>query len=464
MPERLSAQDASFLYVERPATPMHVGIVAIFEPTGPDWATTQLPALIEQRLDEVPRFRQRLRTVPGHLANPLWVDDTAFDLSYHVRRSALPRPGSMEQLRELAARLHSRLLDRRRPLWELYIVEGLAKGRIAVITKTHQALVDGVTSVDLSEVILDPTPDFVAAGGPEWEPAREPSWYELVAGAVGELVRQPLHVTQTVRAGVGDMRSIAAKLGGTIGALRTAARLAGPPAPASPLNTSTGAQRRYSTVSTDLDVYRRVRARSRERWESLTVNDVVLAAVTGALRSWLLSRGESVDRAAFLRALVPVSVRDGTAGGVASYFVDLPIGEPDPIVRLDRIGFRMKAHNLSGQRIGADALAGLSGFAPPTLHAVGARVAAGLSGRTHNLVITNVPGPQEPRYAAGARLLESYPIVPIPPGHALAIGVTSYVGEVRYGLMGDRDAMADLDTVAELIPDALDELAEVVLA
>ena len=497
--DRLTAQDVSFLYVERPVAPMHIGTVTIcsLPPSGLDW--DRFSALVAARLALVPRFRQRVLGVPGHLANPVWADDSGFDLAYHLRRSALPRPGTREQLLELVARVQSRPLDRARPLWEMYVVEGLARGdggagaslpgagsaqpEIALITKTHQALVDGVTAVDLAQVILDRSPAPAETNGaPAWRPIPQPTWAELVAGAVADSVRSPRRLVNT---GVADIKNTLRRLGdaasGAAAVARAAARFAAQPAPASPLNTQIGAQRRFATVRTNLEDYRLIRARQAPPAArqaagaghlTSTINDVVLTVVAGGLRAWLLSRGESVGRGSYLRALVPVSVRGRGAANsqsgltplltAASYFVDLPIGEPDPLVRLYQVGFRMRAHNVSGQRVGADALTGLSGFAPPTLHVLGARAAGGLSRRAYNLVVTNVPGPQEPRYVAGAQLLESYPVVPLFPGQALSIGVTSYLGNVCIGLNADRDALPDLDVVAQCMTDALDELTVVV--
>ena len=461
MPDRLTPLDVSFLYLEDPTTPMHVGSVAVFEPGEEGFDLARLVLLLRQRIAYVPRYRQRVRSVPGRLGNPVWVDDESFDLTYHVRRSALPRPGTDEQLRELVGRLMSRRLDRSRPLWEVYLVEGLQGGRFAIITKTHQALVDGVGSVDIGQVILDPTPEPSEPPLDTWRPGREPSWPELVAGAMGDLVRSPTAVLDTVRTGVADLTTTAGRVLGTAGEVLAVARTAARPAPESPLNVQIGEQRRFATVTTDLDEYRAIR-----KAHGGDVNDVVLAVVTGALRSWLLTRGRGVQAGTVLRALVPVSVRaaeDGALGNsVSSFVVDLPVGEPSPLIRLHQIGYAMQAHKQSGNAVAADALVGLAGFAPPTLHSLGARVGSTLSRRTFNLTVTNVPGPQTPLYAEGARMLAAFPVVPLSKGQALSIGVNSYDGCVFYGLNADRDAMRDIEVVAEGVTDALRELREAV--
>jgi WS/DGAT/MGAT family acyltransferase len=455
--DRLQPLDVSFLYLEGPTTPMHVGGLAVFEPPADGFDYERFAELVEQRLSLVPRYRQKIKAVPGHLANPVWVDDNDFDLGYHVRRSALPRPGSNDQLRELVARVQSRPLDRHRPLWEMYLVEGLADGRFAVIQKTHYALVDGVNAVDIGQVILDSSPAPRELPEDLWMPQPEPAAVELLIDAVGEVIRRPTALADTVRIGLADARSVATKLTSAAGGVFSVARIAARPAPNSPLNGEIGSQRRFAVARTELADYRKV-----HRQTGGTVNDVVLATVAGAIRGWLLSRGEAVRPASAVRAMVPVSVRDGEGGQlgsrVSSYLVDLPVGEPNPIVRLSQVGYAMRAHKESGQSVGADALAALSGFAPPTLHALGARAASSFTRRLFNLVITNVPGPQFPLYASGAELLEMFPVIPLAAGQAVSIGLTSYNGGVYYGLNADRGHMHDVDVLASLIEESLAEL------
>ena len=462
MPDRLSPLDVSFLYFEEPTTPMHVGGVAVFQEPADGFDHDRLVRLISARIAFVPRYRQRIRWVPGHLANPVWVDDEDFDVTYHVRRSALPKPGTDAQLAELVARVQSRPLDRNRPLWEMYLVEGLSGDRFAIITKTHHAMVDGIGAVDIGQVILDTTPDAREPATDTWRPTPEPSWIELVAGAVAETLHRPTAVIDTLRGGLSELGSAAGRVAGVAGGLLAAATSVARSAPESPLNAVIGEHRRYAMLALDLDDHRRIR-----KAHGGTVNDVVLATVAGALRAWLLTRGEKVGVSTSVRALVPVSIRsedrEGRGGNqVASYLVDLPVGEPSPVMRLHQVSYRMQAHKDSGQAVGAEALVGLAGFSPPTLHSLGARVASGLSKRWFNLVVTNVPGPQQPLYAADARMLAAYPVVPLAKGQALTIGLTSYDGRVFYGLNADRDAMPDVDVLAQCLGDALAELLETV--
>jgi diacylglycerol O-acyltransferase len=457
--ERLTAQDASFLYLEDPDTPMHVGGVLVLECPAGVLDHDSLVDLVRARLPLVPRYRQRVLEVPGHLANPVWVDDPEFDVTYHVRRSALPRPGSEEQLLDLVARLTARPLDRRRPLWEMYLVEGLAGGRSAVITKTHPALVDGLAAIDIGQVILDESPDAGPAPDAEdWQPRRAPGQVGLVWEAWEDYLRRPSAVFETARTAAGDVRATAARWAGVAGGILTAAaRTAVRPAPMSPLNAPIGRQRRVAVARASLDDIKIVR-----KANGGTVNDVLLAVVTGALREWLLSRGEPVVGSTSVRALVPVSVRsdEEDASTVSSLLVDLPVGEPNPRVRLARISYAMRALTQSNQSVGADTLSALSGFAPPTLHALGARAASGLSRRLFNLVVTNVPGPQTPRYAGGARMVEVFPVVPLAKGQGLAIGLTSYDGTVYVGLNADRDSISDVDVLADLIEQEVASLVE----
>ncbi|MGX7679203.1 WS/DGAT/MGAT family O-acyltransferase [Jatrophihabitans sp. DSM 45814] len=460
MADRLSSLDVSFLYLEGAKTPMHMGGLAVFEQPASGFDYDTLAQLIEQRISLVPRYRQKIKSVPGHLGSPVWVDDSGFDLTYHLRRSALPRPGSEDQLRELVGRVQSRPLDRNRPLWEMYLVEGVAGGaseRFALITKTHQAMIDGISAIDIIQVILDASATPRPVLDDHWMADVEPGSVSLVVDAMAELIHRPGAVVDAARIGLADARSLTGRVGKAANALLSAARTVVSSAPVSPLNATIGSQRRFATAKTDLDDYKKVRKQA-----DCTVNDAVLTTLTGAVRGWLLSRGESVSPASLVRAMVPLSVNDPDSDQpnrrVSSFLVDLPVGEPNPIVRLAQVSYAMKAHQESGQSVGADALVALSGFAPPTLHAMGARVASGVSRRLFNVVITNVPGPQAPLYAGQAKMLEMYPVVPLAVGQALSIGLTSYDGGVYFGLNADRDAMYDVDLLASLIEESLAEL------
>jgi diacylglycerol O-acyltransferase len=455
-PPRLSAVDASFLYLEQPRTPMHVGAVGIFETPDGGVDYDRVVETVERRLVTVPRYRQKVRRVPGNLARPVWVDDGEFDIAFHVRRSALPRPGSQAQLTELVARLMSRPLDGDRPLWEMYVVEGLTDGRFAVITKTHQAMVDGIGTVDIGQVLLDPTPAPAEPPDELWMPRPEPSDAQLVAEALAEAVARPGEVVDTVRHAAQDVVAGATRVVRAVGALAGTVVAGGRLAPGSPLGVAVSTQRRFAVARGELDAYRAVRTA-----HGCTVNDVVLTVVAGALRAWLLSRGEPVTASRRVRALVPLWVSPGTAVAgrvVSTLVVDLPVGEPSPTLRLQHVAHAMREHTAGGRSVRAGTLARLGGNAPPTLHALGARAVSGISRRIFNLVVTNVPGPQVPLYAAGARMLEMFPVVPLVAGQGLAIGITSYDGGLFYGLNGDRDALPDIDVVAQTIDEALDEL------
>ena len=465
MSDRLSALDASFLYLEEATTPMHVGAVSLFRRPRSGFDYDRLVELVEQRIGLVPRYRQKVREVPGWFARPVWIDDVDFDITYHVRRSALSKPGSEGQLLELAARLMSRPLDHTRPLWEMTLVEGLSRNRFAVVTKSHQAMVDGIGAVDIGQVILDVSATPRTMPEDLWMPRPEPSGAELVLGAVSEVVARPGEIVDNTRTavlgGLATVRRVTGALGGVADAVRTAAR----PSPGGPLNVPISTQRRLALARTRLDDHRAVR-----RAHGCDINDVVLAVVTGALRNWLLSRGEVVTSSTMIRAMAPQSVRgrhdEGSMLGnrVGSYLVDLPVGEPNPVLRLQHVSHAMRAHKESGQSVGAEALVRLSGFAPPTMHSLGARVASGFSQRIFNLVITNVPGPQFSLYTAGAKLLEMFPVVPLAKNQAVAVGITSYDGGIYYGVNADRDAMSDVGVLAALLEESLDELVTTVTA
>ncbi len=455
MPDRLSALDASFLYLEDSTTPMHVGGVAVFRRPKAGFDYDRLVDLIEQRLSLVPRYRQRVMHVPGRLARPVWVDDPDFDVTYHVRRSALPKPGTDQQLHDLVARLMSRPLDHTRPLWEIYLVEGLARNRTAVITKSHQAMVDGTGAPEIGQVILDVSATPRQPVDTLWMPHPEPSGLQLVVDAVAEVVQRPGELVENVRSAALDTVTTVRKVAGALGGLASAVRTAATPAPGSPLNVRISPQRRFAVARTRLDEFRAIR-----RTHGGTVNDGVLAVISGALRNWLLSRGEVVTAQTTMRAMTPMSIRDDATNGdrVAAYLVDLPVGEPNPVVRLHHVSHAMRAHQESGQQVAAQTLVRFSGFAPPTLHAMGARAASSFSKRLFNVVVTNVPGPQVPLYAAGARMTEMFPVVPLAKNQALSIGVTSYDGGVYFGLNADRDAMSDVDVLAAMVEESVEEL------
>jgi diacylglycerol O-acyltransferase len=466
MPHRLSALDASLLYLEDATTPMHIGGVAVFRRPRTGFDYERLLALIERRLSLVPRYRQRVRHVPGHLARPVWTDDTEFDITHHVRLSALPRPGTGEQLADLVARLMSRPLDPHRPLWEVYLVEGLQRNRFALVTKTHHAMIDGIGAIEIGQVILDVSPNQQDDEQALWMPEPEPGRIQLLADAVSEVVNRPGALVDNARSAVGDMAATMNKLvggvSGVVSALTTAVR----PAPSGPLNVPITAERRFAVARTTLADLKKVRAA-----HGGTVNNVVLAVVAGALRSWLMSRGEVVTSGTTVRAMAPLSVRDvatsntpaGLAGGkVSAYLVDLPVGESSPVVRLQHVAHAMRTNYEAGQPVAADALVRLGGFAPPTLHALGARAASAFSQRIFNILVTNVPGPQVSLYAAGAKMLEMFPVVPLARNQAVSIGVTSYDGGVYFGLNADRTAMPDVDILARMVEESVEELVATV--
>ncbi|OBB40175.1 wax ester/triacylglycerol synthase family O-acyltransferase [Mycobacterium sp. 852002-51961_SCH5331710] len=466
MVTRLSTADASFYHLENTSTPMYVGSLAILRKPRSGLSYETLLATVEQRLPQIPRYRQKVREVTLGLARPVWVDDPDFDITYHIRRSALPSPGSDSQLHELIARLGSRPLDRSRPLWEMYLIEGLAKNRIAIYTKSHQALVNGMTALEIGHVIADRTQKPPEFGEDIWIPLREPSDRQLLLGALGEWIMRPAEQMGAVRSAVVDVATNAGQLVNMgrrfVDVVRTVARGT---APSSPLNTTVSRNRRFTVASGRLEDFRAVRARY-----DCDVNDVVLAVVAGALRNWLMSRGEPVTSTTRVRAMAPMSVYpdaelDATGPGqaiseVTPFLVDLPVGEGNPVVRLSQIAHATESASSAASLVDARTIVTLSGFAPPTLHAMGIRVATTFSARQFNLLITNVPGAQHQMYVAGTKLLETYAVPPLLSNQVLAMGVTSYNGMVYFGINADRDAMSDVDVLPDLLRESLEELLE----
>ena len=473
MPQRLTPLEVSLLALDTAHTPSHVGAVHIFDARPDGFEYERLIALIHERLAFVPRYRQRVRGIPARLAAPVWVDDENFDLTFHVRRSALPRPGSLVQLQEFVGRVLARRLDRSRPLWEIYLVEGLEDDRFALLAKSHLCLVDGIDTVEIGQVLLDSTARSHAIPGTgasedSWHPIPEPSSLELFAGALWESAQDPAMAIANVRGALTNALGVAVAVGeavggvvGALGELAADALGGGRPASDSPLTGLVSEQRRFATIVASLDDLRAVRQEHHH-----TINDVVLAMIAGGLRSWLLTRGESIIPGSSLTAVVPMSVTEddgeptSLGSQVAPQLQRLPIGEPNALMRLHQVAYDTQAHKDSGRAVAARSLADIAGFAPATLHALGVRTSTEVVRRQYDLLITNVPGPQTGLYAAGAQLVASYPFVPLSAGHVLAIGVTSYDGEIFVGLTSDRDAISDLDVLAQCLLDSLDELLD----
>jgi diacylglycerol O-acyltransferase / wax synthase len=455
--DRLSSTDASFLHQEGPTSHMHIGGVLVFE--GPPPEFTDYLDHVRGRLHLVPRYRQKLSTPPLESGRPLWVDDPDFNLEYHVRHTALPSPGTEEQLFLLAGRIASQQLDRAKPLWESWLIEGVEGNRFALVFKTHHALVDGVSGVDLATVLLDLGPS--AERPPDdlepWRPRTQPSPAELVAAGVRGIVG--------IATGLAG-RAVAAAThpGNALGGLRDAAEGIGEivwaglnPAPQTPLNVEIGPHRRYAVVRHQLADYKTVKNAF-----GGTVNDVVLTVVSGALADWLHSRGIRTEGLE-MRALVPVSVRNeaqrGTLGNqLAAMRGPLPVYIQDPVARLEFVRRAMDGLKESKQAVGAATLAAVNNLAPPTLLAQASRLQ--FSTRLFNLLVTNIPGPQFPLYVLGRELQDLFPLAFLPKNHALAVAIMSYNGGIDYGLLADYDALPDIEVIQEGIDASLHELLD----
>jgi diacylglycerol O-acyltransferase / wax synthase len=453
-PERLSSLDASFLYLERPAMHMHVAGVSVFEPRADGSLTyADVRRVVEARLHLAPRMRQRVLRVPLGLARPIWVDDEGFDLDFHLRRSAVPDPGGRLQLERAVGRVLSRQLDPAKPLWELYVFEGLAGGRTAVLLKLHHALADGISGMLVASALFDLDADAPLGAPPRapWLPQAAPDPQELMRDAVEDLILHPLQGLG--RAAEAPVRALT-EIRGTLAGLGHLAGMGAPPA--GPFDVEVGPARRFATTETAF-------SRVREIKNALggTVNDVVLSAVAGGLYELLRSRGEPT-RGRTLRVMVPVSVRskaeEGDVGNrVAPAVVDVPVGRMAPATRLRRVRAATRQLKASGLAVSADSIIGLGAYAPPALHAMAARLIS--RGQWFNLVVSNIPAPQVPLYLAGARLIQSYPAMPLGANCALSIACTSLGGTMAFGLTADWDALGDLDVLAVGIASAIDDLA-----
>jgi WS/DGAT/MGAT family acyltransferase len=457
--DRLTGLDASFLHLEDGTSHMHVAAVMIFDGQPPHY--DEFVEAIGARLHLVPRYRQKLAFVPFGQGRPRWVDDPHFNLRYHVRMTALPSPGSEDQLKRLAGRLFSQQLDRDKPLWELWIVEGLDGGdRFAICSKTHHALVDGISGVDIISVLFDTKPE-PAPAPPEaetrWLPQPSPSGSQLLAEALVERATIPAEIVRGARALFRAPRRIArAGLHSLVGLGAMAWAGMNQP-PDTPYNTEIGPHRRFTWVRMSLGDVKAIK-------DSLsgTVNDVVLAIVAGGLRRHLRRRGIEVEGME-LKAMVPVSVRGDDASGalgnqVAAMMAPLPVGADGATARYQLIHEAMDQIKKSGQAVGAKVLTDLTGFAPPNIMSQASRVVVGQ--RWFNLVVTNVPGPQLPLYLLGRQMQDLVPMVPLAPNQALGVAIMSYNGRLDFGLVGDYDAMYDLDDLAADFEASLAELAE----
>lgn len=465
--ERLSAVDAAFLAVEDECAHMHIGSISVFE-SGPLAAADggvdidRIRRLVEGRLHKTPRFRQKLAFVPLSGA-PVWIDDRSFHLDYHVRHTALPHPGDLQQLERLASRILSQRLDRRRPLWELWVVEGLLENRFALITKIHHAMADGISGVDLASATVGRDPDFRPGPAPAWIPRPAPGARELLAGelrhrvgAIFDLLRGSLPGQDAP-----GRASPSASVGTRLRRAATAMAAVVETPPPTPLNTDIGPNRRFAWLRTPMDLLGEIRAAS-----GGTLNDVVLAIVSGAVRGFLLQRGCAVRELDF-RVMVPVSVRTPDERGqlgnrVSQLLVHLPLECEDHFERLRIVGERTRELKQSGQAEGGRLLTGLSELMPPGLAAALERMAARHS--FGNMVVTNVPGPRFTAYLLGARLLESYPLVPVFHRQALNVAVLSYGDHLHWGVNADYDAVPDVLDFVKLVEGEAEKLHERALA
>lgn len=457
MQDRLSALDASFLYLDGPTTPMHISSLAIYE--GPAPRPAELKRHLAGRLPLVPRFRQRLEHVPFGWHRPVWVPDPEFDLDAHLHHAALPAPGGDVELTALAGSILSQPLCRMRPLWEMWLIDGLSHGRFAILSKTHHALWDGVSGVDLHSVLLDTGPDAAPLQDLDPMPVEPPpTRAQLMSKAVRDHVSEGFGLVRSVlraaRRPRDTMRSAAELAAGSVALAGSILR----PAPASSLNAPIGSDRRYALARASLHDVKKLRSEF-----GASVNDVVLASVAGGLHRWLLSRGMMPRD---MKVMVPVSVRDhrdrGTLGNrVVMLVVPLPVGQDDPVLRLKAVSETMTAAKASAQISAGEAFVRMSGLVPP-------QVVAGLSRaqayhRSFNLLVTNIPGPQFPLYLRGRRLLELFPQAPLAANQGLSIGALSYDGRLGFGLVGDRALVGDLDVLRQGLEDSLDELTRFVL-
>jgi diacylglycerol O-acyltransferase / wax synthase len=457
--ERMSALDAGFFFMERDNVPMHVGSVGVFE--GPPPRYGDLVRLLVSKLPQVPRYRQRVHTVPLHLGRPAWVDDGHFEVLYHVRHTAVPAPGGAEQLRNLAGRVFAGRLDLGKPLWEMWLVEGLHEGRWALISKVHHCMIDGVAGWDLAAALMDITPATVAPRITPWTPQPPPATAWLMAEGLRDTLAAPLQQLARVPGLARSLPGRQEALDFARGLPATVRRMALPAARS--LNGPSGPHRRWEWTQASLSEVKRVRQAF-----GGTVNDVVLAAVTRGFRDLLGHRGELAD-GQVVRSLVPVSVRAEHERGilnnrVSAVLVNLPVAEPDPLRRLTRLREQMNDLKSTRQAVGAQALTELAGFAAPTLLALGSRLSFRFPQPVMQTVTTNVPGPQFPLYMLGRQLTEIHPYVPIASNIRISVGILSYLGQLNFGINADFDTVPDITVLTAGIRAGFAELTALAAA
>jgi diacylglycerol O-acyltransferase / wax synthase len=450
--DRLTPVDASFLHQESSVSHMHIGGLTIIE--GPPPSMEEFLEQIRRRLHLVPRYRHKLAHTALDSGRPVWIDDPNFNLEYHVRHTALPAPGDSEALRSLTARVFSQQLDRSKPLWEMWLIEGLTDDRFALISKTHHALIDGIAGIDLATVLFDlsPDPPPLRHSGRPWQPHSEPGVAELVAAGLRGAVRAGIELAEGALDALSHPDHAFARAREAAEGIGEIVWAGLNPAPETPLNVDIGPHRRFVGVASELEDFKLVKNAF-----GGTVNDVVLAVVAGALRSFLISRGVRTEGME-LRALVPVSVRaedEHHQGGnrIVAMRGPLPVYIADPAQRLRFVSDAMNGLKESKQALGAEVIAGVQNFAPPTILAQASRL--NFSTRLFNLLVTNVPGPQFPLYVLGREMLEAYPVAFLPQHHGLAIAIMSYNGQMNFGLLGDFDALPDIDSIGDSIAEEL---------
>lgn len=469
--QQLSGLDATFLNIETPTQHGHVGGVVIVDPsTAPgSWDFDTIHQLIEERIHLLPPFRRRLVTVPLDVDLPYWVEDADFDLNFHLRHIAVPPPGGRAELAELVARIHERPLDRARPLWEMYVIEGLEGGRVATYTKLHHAAIDGVSGAEILTILLDPDPKGrpVEPADTSWEGQAIPSPLSLLLRSAARTALSP---ARALRVGYELARSIPGlkplqALPALVGLGRDRDEFLSRPtliAPRSLLNRPITAHRRWVFGEVSLETVKAIKTAA-----ETTVNNVVIAISAGAVRTWMLEHGALPERS--LQALIPISIRteedEGDIGNKVSGMI-APIGThiADPIDRLSFVHHTMEIARETHQATPATMLQDFAQFAPPAIAARAARVAYrnGRGGRwtPFNLVISNVPGPDFPLYLAGAQLEGHYPVSTITDGAALNITLHSYLGQLCFGLIADRDLVPDLAAILDSIHDEVDRLKQ----